>query len=174
MNREAVADVVLFHHALGLTNPVRSFADALRDAGHTVHTPDLYEGRTFDTIEDGMAYSEEIGGPMAIVDRARVAVEPLPSEVFYVGFSLGVLPAQSLAQTRPGARGAVLFLGLGTGRGGLLLPLLFLLLAQTEASFEFLGPGTGQTRTVTAQRNKTIDQETLGKDLGKAAADGSG
>src|SRR5437773_9701923 len=73
-----------------------------------------------------------------------------------------------------GARGAVLFLGLGTGRGGLLLPLLFLLLAQTEASFEFLGPGTGQTRTVTAQRNKTIDQETLGKDLGKAAADGSG
>ena len=108
MNREAVADVVLFHHALGLTNPVRSFADALRDAGHTVHTPDLYEGRTFDTIEDGMAYSEEIGGPMAIVDRARVAVEPLPREVFYVGFSLGVLPAQSLAQTRPHARGAVL------------------------------------------------------------------
>ena len=104
----AMAEVVVFHHALGLTDPVRRFADVLRDAGHTVHTPDLYDGRTFDMIEDGMAHSEEIGGPMAIVDRARAAVEPLPTEVVYVGFSLGVLPAQSLAQTRPGARGAVL------------------------------------------------------------------
>jgi dienelactone hydrolase len=102
-----MAEVVVFHHALGLTDPVRRFADALRDAGHTLHTPDLYDGRTFDTIEDGMAHSEKIGGPMAIVDRARAAVDPLPSEVVYVGFSLGVLAAQSLAQTRPGARGGV-------------------------------------------------------------------
>jgi dienelactone hydrolase len=87
---------------------VRSFADRLREAGHTVHTPDLYDGRTFETIPDGMAYSEELGGSMAIVERGRAAVEPLSSEVVYVGFSLGVLPAQSLAQTRPGARGAVL------------------------------------------------------------------
>jgi dienelactone hydrolase len=103
-----MAEVVVFHHALGLTDPVRGFAHALRDAGHTVHTPDLYDGRRFDTIEDGMAHSEGIGGPMAIVDRARAAVASLPSEVVYVGFSLGVLAAQSLAQTRPGARGAVL------------------------------------------------------------------
>jgi dienelactone hydrolase len=103
-----MADVVVFHHALGLTDWVRRFADELRGAGHTVHTPDLYDGRTFGTIEDGMAYSEELGGPMAIVERGRVAVELLPSDAFYVGFSLGVLPAQSLAQTRPGARGAVL------------------------------------------------------------------
>jgi dienelactone hydrolase len=104
----AMAEVVVFHHALGLTDPVRRFAAALRDAGHTVRTPDLYDGRTFDTTEDGMAYSEELGGPMAIVERARAALESLPSEVVYVGFSLGVLSAQSLAQTRPGARGAVL------------------------------------------------------------------
>jgi dienelactone hydrolase len=103
-----MAQVVVFHHALGLTDPVRRFAAALRDAGHTVHTPDLYDGRTFAQLEDGLAYSEEIGGPMAIVDRARAAVESQPSEVVYVGFSLGVLPAQSLAQTRPGARGGVL------------------------------------------------------------------
>jgi dienelactone hydrolase len=103
-----MAEVVVFHHALGLTDPVRRFAATLRGAGHTVHTPDLYDGRTFDAIEDGMAHSEEIGGPTAIVDRARAAVESLPSEVVYVGFSLGVLSAQSLAQTRPGARGAVL------------------------------------------------------------------
>ena len=103
-----MAEVVVFHHALGLTDSVGRFAAALGDAGHTAHTPDLYGGQTFDTIEDGMAHSEEIGGPMAIVDRARAAVQSLPSEVVYVGFSLGVLSAQSLAQTRAGAQGAVL------------------------------------------------------------------
>jgi dienelactone hydrolase len=103
-----VAEVVVFHHALGLTPWVGSFAESLRSAGHTVHTPDLYDGRTFETIEDGLAYSEELGGPMATVERARAAVESLPADVVYVGFSLGVLPAQSLAQTRAGARGAVL------------------------------------------------------------------
>jgi dienelactone hydrolase len=114
-----VTEVVLFHHALGLTEWVRRFADELRAPGHTVHTPDLFGGRTFDTIEDGMANSEELGGPMAIVDRARAAVDSLPSEVVYAGFSLGVLPAQSLAQTRPGARGAVLcYSALPLGRWG--------------------------------------------------------
>jgi dienelactone hydrolase len=104
----AMAEVVVFHHALGLTDPVRRFADALGDAGHTVHTPDLYDGQRFDRIQDGIAHSEELGGPMAIVDRGRAAVASLPTEVVYVGFSLGVLAAQSLAQTRPGAGGAVL------------------------------------------------------------------
>jgi len=103
-----MAEVVVFHHALGLTDFVNDFADTLRGAGHTVHTPDLFGGRTFPTIEDGVAYSEELGGPMAVVERARAAVESLPNEVVYVGFSLGVLAAQSLAQTRPGSRGAVL------------------------------------------------------------------
>ncbi len=103
-----MAEVVVFHHALGLTDAVRRFADALRSAGHTVYTPDLYDGRTFDTIDDGMAHSDELGGPMAIVERARAAVVSLPSEAVYIGFSLGVLSAQALAQTRPGARGAVL------------------------------------------------------------------
>jgi dienelactone hydrolase len=101
-------EVVVFHHARGLTDPIRRFAEALRDAGHTVHTPDLFDGRTFDTIEDGLARAEEIGFPMAIVDRARAEVASLPSDLVYVGFSLGVLSAQSLAQTRPGASGAVL------------------------------------------------------------------
>jgi dienelactone hydrolase len=103
-----MAEVVVFHHALGLTEPVRRFAAALRDAGHTVHTPDLFDGRTFDAIEDGMAHAEEIGFPLGVVDRARAEVASLPSDLVYVGFSLGVLSAQSLAQTRPGARGAVL------------------------------------------------------------------
>jgi dienelactone hydrolase len=104
-----MAEVVLFHHALGLNDWLRTFADELREAGHTVHTPDLFGGRTFDSIEDGMAYAEaSLDFPMGVVDRARAAVESLPREVVYIGFSLGVMPAQSLAQTRPGARGAVL------------------------------------------------------------------
>ena len=114
-----MAEVVALHHALGLTDPIRRFAGALRDAGHTVHTPDLFDGRTFETIADGIPFAEEIGFPAGIVDRARAAVEPLPGDVVYVGFSLGVLAAQSLAQTRPGARGAVLcYAALPLGRWG--------------------------------------------------------
>ena len=114
-----MAEVVVFHHALGLTDAVRRFAHELRDAGHTVHTPDLYEGRTFAQLADGLAYSEEIGGPMAIVDRARASIDSKPSDVVYIGFSLGVLPAQSLAQTRPGAHGAVLcYAALPLGKWG--------------------------------------------------------
>ena len=106
-----MSDVVVFHHSLGLTDGVRLFADALRAGGHTVHTPDLYEGETFESIEDGMAHAEALGFPQEIVDRGRAAAERLPADVYYVGFSLGAMPAQSLAQTRPGARGAVLAYG---------------------------------------------------------------
>ena len=103
-----MSEVVVFHHALGLTEPIRAFASALRDAGHTVHTPDLFDGRTFETIEDGMARAGEIGFPLEVVDRSREQVASLPNDLVYVGFSLGVMAAQSLAQTRPGASGAVL------------------------------------------------------------------
>ncbi len=102
-----MAEVVLFHHALGLTPGVVTFAAALRRAGHTIHTPDLYDGRTFATLEEGMAYVEEIGFG-AVIERGVRAVEGLPAELVYAGFSLGVLPAQKLAQTRAGARGALL------------------------------------------------------------------
>ena len=104
-----MAEVVLFHHALGLTPGVIAFADELRGAGHTVHTPDLFEGRVFGTIPEGMAYAEEIGFPAGVLARAGRAVESLPAGLVYGGFSLGELPAQQLAQTRPGARGALLF-----------------------------------------------------------------
>ena len=103
-----MAEVVLFHHAQGLTPGAVAFADELRRAGHTVHTPDLFEGRTFDSLEEGMRYAEEIGFP-EVIGRGVRAVEGLPAELVYAGFSLGVLPAQMLAQTRPGARGALLF-----------------------------------------------------------------
>ncbi len=103
-----MAEVVLFHHSQGLTPGVVAFAGELRGAGHTVHTPDLYDGRTFGSLEEGMGYAQEIGFPDEVIGRGVRAVDGLPAEVVYAGFSLGVLPAQMLAQTRPGARGAVL------------------------------------------------------------------
>ncbi len=103
-----MTEVLLFHHAQGQTEGFHAFADELRRAGHTVHTPDLYDGRTFATLDEGVAYAEEVGFG-ELLERGVQAADGLPSEVVYAGFSLGVLPAQKLAQTRPGARGALLF-----------------------------------------------------------------
>ena len=103
-----MAEIVLFHHAQGLTAGVTAFADDLRRAGHTVHTPELFGGRTFTTLEEGMAFVESIGFD-EITDRGTLAVEGLGAGLVYAGFSLGVVPAQKLAQTRPGAAGALLF-----------------------------------------------------------------
>jgi dienelactone hydrolase len=102
-----VAEILLFHHAQGLTSGCLAFADDLRAAGHVVHTPDLYDGRTFAELTDGVAYAEEVGFG-TILERGRLAAEGLPNELVYAGFSLGAMPAQLLAQTRPGARGALL------------------------------------------------------------------
>lgn len=102
-----MAEVLLFHHAHGLTPGVRDFAETLRGAGHTVHAPDLYEGRVFDDLEAGVGHAQEVGFG-TIMERGRAAAETLPDGLVYAGFSLGVVPAQMLAQTRPGARGALL------------------------------------------------------------------
>ncbi len=102
-----MAEILLFHHAHGLTDGVLAFADDLRAAGHTVHTPDLYSGRTFATVQEGVAHAQEIGFG-EVIGRGVAAAEGLPAGLVYAGFSLGVLPAQALAQNRPGARGALL------------------------------------------------------------------
>jgi dienelactone hydrolase len=102
-----MAEVLLFHHALGLTQGCLTFADSLRAAGHVVHVPDLYAGRIFTTLVDGVGHAEEIGFD-GVVERGRQVAEDLPTEIVYAGLSLGVMPAQNLAQTRPGARGALL------------------------------------------------------------------
>ncbi len=101
-----MAEVVLFHHAQGLTQGVVALAADLRAGGHVVHTPDLFAGRTFDTLEQGVQHAQEIGFG-EIVERGARAVDGLMTELVYVGLSLGVLPAQYLAQTRSGARGAI-------------------------------------------------------------------
>lgn len=109
MGEESImTEVVLFHHVLGLTPGVVAFADKLREAGHTVHTPDSFDGRTFSTLDDGLGYARKIGFAK-VAERATVAASQLTEEIVYGGFSIGVGPAQKLAQTRAGAKGALFF-----------------------------------------------------------------
>ncbi|MEO8293495.1 MAG: dienelactone hydrolase family protein [Actinomycetota bacterium] len=103
-----MAEVVLFHHVQGLTDGVRAFAEELRAGGHIVHTPDLFDGERAATIEEGMALSQRIGDDL-VTERADQAVADLPEGLVYAGFSMGGGTAQRLAQTRPGARGALLY-----------------------------------------------------------------
>lgn len=102
-----MSEVLLYHHVQGLTDGVRSFADQLRQAGHTVHTPDLFDGQTFATLEEGMAFARQAGFE-TLAQRGVAAAEPIGPAVVYAGFSFGVMIAQQLAQTRPGARAALL------------------------------------------------------------------
>jgi dienelactone hydrolase len=102
-----MSELILFHHAQGLTDGVRTFADELRAAGHVVHAPDLYDGKTFAELPDGMGYAEQVGFD-TIIERGRLAADGLPNDIVYAGLSLGALPAQMLAQTRAGVRGALL------------------------------------------------------------------
>ena len=103
-----MAEVLLFHHAQGQTEGFLAFADELRAAGHVVHAPDLYDGKTFTDLNEGVGYAQEVGFG-TIGERGRLAADGLPNELVYAGFSLGAMPAQMLAQTRPGAKGALLF-----------------------------------------------------------------
>ncbi|WP_229052401.1 dienelactone hydrolase family protein [Aeromicrobium sp. Leaf350] len=105
-----MAEIVFFHHAGGLTAGVRSFADTLRAAGHTVHTPDLFEGRTFTAVEDGVAFAQSLG-PQVVADRVADAVQGLPTELVYGGASLGSVRAAEQVFERPGARGAFFLYG---------------------------------------------------------------
>ncbi len=102
-----MAEVVLFHHVQGLTEGVRTIAETLRGAGNVVHTPDLFEGRTYATLDEGMAHVQELGFG-TVLERGRAVADGYDPAVVYAGISLGVLPAQMLAQTRAGAKGALL------------------------------------------------------------------
>jgi dienelactone hydrolase len=103
-----MAELVLFHHAHGRTAGILAFADELREAGHTVHVPDLYDGHTFDDLDAGIGYARETGFD-TVMQRGLDSAADLGGGLVYAGFSLGVMPAQQLAQTRPDAAGALLF-----------------------------------------------------------------
>lgn len=102
-----MANLVIFHSALGLRPALLRWADRLRDRGHQVHTPDLFDGEVFDELEQGVAKRDAIGIP-ELIYRAHAAVAELPEDLFYAGFSMGAASAQMLAGSRPGARGAIL------------------------------------------------------------------
>ena len=101
--------LLLFHHAQGQTMGFLAFADELREAGHTVHAPDLYDGKTFEDLDEGVAHAGKVIGFEEILQRGTATADDLPADIAYAGFSLGVMPAQSLAQNRPGAKGALLY-----------------------------------------------------------------
>jgi dienelactone hydrolase len=103
-----MAEVVLFHHVQGLTDGVRAFASELRAAGHTVHTPDLFEGELPASIDEGIALVDSIGDDV-LTERAGRALAGLNEALVYAGFSYGGGVAQRFAQTRPGTRGALLY-----------------------------------------------------------------
>src|SRR6266568_2940263 len=103
-----MTELLLFHHAHGQTPGFLAFADELRAAGHVVHIPDLYDGNTFTDLDEGVGYARKVGFG-TIAERGRLSADGLPDELVYAGFSLGVMSAQMLAQTRPGAKGALLF-----------------------------------------------------------------
>jgi len=103
-----VADIILFHHVQGLTPGITAFADALSQDGHVVHTPDLFSGLVFDRMEDGFAYMRSLDAGQ-VREHVDVVVDALPENLVFAGMSWGVSHAQRLAQTRPGARGALLF-----------------------------------------------------------------
>ncbi|MBW3576948.1 MAG: dienelactone hydrolase family protein [Actinobacteria bacterium] len=105
-----MAEIVVFHSALGLRPAIGRFAEHLRDHGHVVHTPDLFDGEVFDDLDAAVAHRDTIGIPI-LIGRAQDAVDDLPEQLVYAGFSMGTAPAQLLAATRPGARGAVLIQG---------------------------------------------------------------
>ncbi|MFD0527953.1 dienelactone hydrolase family protein [Kitasatospora arboriphila] len=109
-----MAQIVLFHSAYGLRPAVHAAADRLRAAGHEVHTPDLYDGRVFDTVEDGMAYKDELTTD-ELLRRAVHAAAPLLGQggpgLVYAGLSLGAALAQNLALADTNAAGLLLLHG---------------------------------------------------------------
>jgi dienelactone hydrolase len=104
----SVADVVLFHHVQGLTDGVRGFAERLAGVTHRVHTPDLYQGTVAASLDEGFEIKNGIGD-QTLATRTERALDGLPTGLVYAGISLGVMTAQRLAQTRPDARGALLY-----------------------------------------------------------------
>ncbi|MDG4755003.1 dienelactone hydrolase family protein [Micromonospora sp. WMMD718] len=103
-----MAEIVLFHHIQGLTDGVRALAGSLQSGGHTVHLPDLFDGERPATIEYGAALIKRIGGDV-LDRRADALVAGLPAGLVYAGVSWGAAIAQRLAQTRAGARAALLY-----------------------------------------------------------------
>jgi dienelactone hydrolase len=109
-NLGLMAEIMLFHHAGGLTEGVVSFAQTLRDSGHTVHAPDLFDGRTFADVRDGVSYAQSVGEETFAAKAAEV-LSSMPTDLVYGGMSMGAARAAEQVLTRPGAKGAFFLYG---------------------------------------------------------------
>jgi dienelactone hydrolase len=105
-----MAHIVLFHSVLGLRPAVHQFAEELRKAGHQVTTPDFYDGRIFESFEEGNTKWFANGIP-AILQRAQDACKELDGDLLFGGFSNGAAVAEFMAATHPKAKGALLMHG---------------------------------------------------------------
>lgn len=106
-----MARILLLHSMYGLRPAVQVAADRLREAGHEVRVPDLYDGRVVDDPEAGVAIKDEIGHE-ELLKRAVAAAAPLSDAgLVYAGFSLGAALAQNLALVDERARGLLLLHG---------------------------------------------------------------
>ncbi|MEU0626970.1 dienelactone hydrolase family protein [Streptomyces sp. NPDC005989] len=104
-------NIMLFHSTYGLRPAVHAAAGRLRAAGHEVQVPDLFEGRTFETVEEGLAFKEEVGKD-ELLRRAVLAAAPYSDRgLVYAGFSFGASTAQTLALGDEKARGLLMFHG---------------------------------------------------------------
>lgn len=101
-----MAQLLLIHHALGLTHAVRRLAAAWRDAGHEVSTPDLYDGNVFETIPEGLAYAKSVGSESLSAKGEDAAGDLAPGFVV-CGISMGVIPSMRIGVSDDAVNGVV-------------------------------------------------------------------
>lgn len=111
-----MSDILLLHSALGLRPAVTQFAELLRAGGHTVHTPDFYDGALFEASAEGLAHRDEVGA-RELFGRVQSGLETVPDDAVLAGFSLGAAFAQRLAGDRPQALAIVLMHSVAAPRG---------------------------------------------------------
>ncbi|WP_335973764.1 MULTISPECIES: dienelactone hydrolase family protein [Streptomycetaceae] len=103
--------IVLLHSTYGLRPAVHTAAERLRAAGHEVYVPDLFDGRTADSVEEGREIADGIGND-ELLRRAITAAAPHSEQgLVYAGFSVGAALAQNLALGDEKARGLLLLHG---------------------------------------------------------------
>jgi dienelactone hydrolase len=84
-----------------------NFSDKLKEDGHQVHVVDLYDGISFNDMQEALAYFMSIGIP-EMMDRSVTYTKDLPKDSIYIGFSNGGASALLLAGSIPGAMGCIL------------------------------------------------------------------
>jgi dienelactone hydrolase len=107
-----MATILLLHSVRGLRELERGAAERLRAAGHLVTTPDLFDGETASTLDEGVAIEERLW-PEPLLGRAAAAADALPADAVLAGFSMGANLATQIWERRKATAGLLLLHGLG-------------------------------------------------------------